>query len=94
MTTRVRGCALVGVVIFPPKWGNTIMLHNEKSKGDKKEERRKHWRDRRVSPERRNPERLQRTDFDCRSGVPRRQSDIGGELAEGEIWWEEGVNYT
>lgn len=93
MTTHVRGCALVAVDIFLPKRGNVAMLHNDKSKGDKKEERRKHWRDRRVSPDRRNAERLQRTDFDCRSGVPRRQSDIGGELAEGEIWWEQGVNY-
>lgn len=65
------------------------MLNHNKSTGDKIEERRKHWRDRRMIPDRRNPERLQRTAFDCRSGIPRRQSDIGGELAEGEIWWEE-----
>ena len=94
MTTRVCGCALVGVIFIPPKWGNAAMLHHNKNNDDKKEERRKHWRDRRVSPDRRNAERLQRTDFDCRSGVPRRQSDIGGELAEGEIWWEEGINYV
>ena len=94
MTTRLRGCALVAAVIFLTKRGNTTMLHHNKNNDDKKEERRKHWRDRRVSPDRRNTERLQRTDFDCRSGVPRRQSDIGGELAEGEIWWEEGINYV
>jgi hypothetical protein len=69
------------------------MLQHEKSRGDSKQERRKHWRDRRVIPDRRNPERIQRSDFDCRSGVPRRQSDVGGELAEGEIWWEQEFNY-
>ena len=63
------------------------MLHKHDSNGDRQEERRKHWRDRRVNPDRRNPERLQRSGYDCRSGVPRRQSDIGGELADGEVWW-------
>ena len=51
-------------------------------------ERRKHWRDRRVNPDRRNPERLAHAGFDCRSGVPRRASDIGGELADGDVWWQ------
>lgn len=51
-------------------------------------ERRKHWRDRRVSPDRRSPERLEHSEYDCRSGVPRRASDIAGELADGEVWWE------
>lgn len=69
------------------------MLQQNKTKGDRKVERRKHWRDRRVSPDRRNPVRLQRTAYDCRSGAPRRQSDIGGELAEGTVWWEEGSDY-
>ena len=69
------------------------MLQQNKTNGDKKEERRKHWRDRRVSPDRRNPERLQRTAYDCRSGAPRRQSDIGGVLAEGTVWWKEGSDY-
>lgn len=50
-------------------------------------ERRKHWRDRRTSDDRRNPQRLRLVSYDCRSGQPRRQSDIGGELAEGEVWW-------
>ncbi len=70
------------------------MLHHNKNNDDNKEERRKHWRDRRMSPERRNQQRLQRTNDDCRSGVPRRQSDVGGELAEGEVWWEQGSNYV
>ncbi len=50
-------------------------------------ERRKHWRDRRVSADRRNPERLRLVSYDCRSGSPRRQSDVGGELSDGDIWW-------
>jgi len=50
-------------------------------------ERRKHWRDRRAFPDRRNPVRLLHCEHDCRSGVPRRQSDISGEQADGEIWW-------
>ncbi len=70
------------------------MLQDNKSKNDDKEERRKHWRDRRRAPERRNQQRLQRTNDDCRSGAPRRQSDVGGELAEGEIWWEPGNNFV
>jgi hypothetical protein len=24
--------------------------------------------------------------------VPRRHSDIGGELADGEVWWQEAMN--
>jgi len=35
-------------------------------------ERRKHWRDRRVETDRRNPERLRLVTYDCRSGLPRR----------------------
>jgi len=69
------------------------MLHHTKSNGDKKEERRKHWRDRRITPDRRHQQRLHSTNYDCRSGVPRRQSDVGGELAEGEIWWQQDNNY-
>jgi hypothetical protein len=68
-------------------------LHDDKSDNERTEERRKHWRDRRVNPDRRNPERLQRMAFDCRSGTPRRESDIGGELAEGAVWWQEGSDY-
>ena len=56
-------------------------------------ERRKHWRDRRATPDRRNPERVLHDGFDCRSGAPRRQSDIGGELVEGEIWWNSDESY-
>ena len=50
-------------------------------------ERRKHWRDRRNSNDRRNLQRLKQVEFDCRSGQPRRQSDVARTLAEGEIWW-------
>lgn len=50
-------------------------------------ERRKHWRDRRAFPDRRNPERISHSGYDCRSGVPRRESDISGDQGDGEIWW-------
>ena len=50
-------------------------------------ERRKHWRDRRAGGDRRNPERLRMVSYDCRSGQSRRSADVGGELADGEIWW-------
>ena len=50
-------------------------------------ERRKRWRDRRVSVDRRNAERILRAGYECRSGLSRRESDIKGELSEGEIWW-------
>ncbi len=50
-------------------------------------ERRKQWRDRRASGDRRNAERILRAAYDCRSGLARRASDIDGELSEGEIWW-------
>ncbi len=70
-----------------------MTLQEPESNNDRTEERRKHWRDRRVRPDRRNPERLQRMAFDCRSGIPRRESDVGGELAEGAVWWAEGREY-
>ena len=50
-------------------------------------ERRKHWRDRRASVDRRNPQRLSLVSYDCRSGQPRRQADVGGELNDGDVWW-------
>lgn len=53
-------------------------------------ERRKHWRDRRAGSDRRNSQRLRLVSYDCRSGQPRRQSDIAGELNEGEVWWAKG----
>ncbi|MCG6937611.1 MAG: hypothetical protein LJE83_05490 [Gammaproteobacteria bacterium] len=56
-----------------------------------KVERRRHWRDRRNGSDRRNSGRLRFTGADCRSGIPRRDSDLGGELAEGEIWWNKDV---
>jgi len=50
-------------------------------------QRRKHWRDRRAGGDRRNPERLHLTSYDCRSGQPRRSADVSGELSDGDIWW-------
>ena len=50
-------------------------------------ERRKHWRDRRVSADRRNPERLRLVSYDCRSRSPRRVADVTGELTDGDVWW-------
>ena len=54
-------------------------------------ERRKHWRDRRISDDRRTPMRLHLDSVDCRSGSPRRDSDLSGQLADGEIWWNKEV---
>lgn len=54
-------------------------------------ERRKHWRDRRVNADRRNPERLRLVSYDCRSGSPRRASDVAGDLADGDVWWNKSV---
>jgi len=54
-------------------------------------ERRIHWRDRRDGSDRRNPGRLNLTRYDCRTGQPRRASDIGGELADGDVWWNNPV---
>jgi hypothetical protein len=52
-----------------------------------KYERRKQWSDRRMLADRRNLERQLHAGFDCRSGVPRRKSDLGGDLGDGEVWW-------
>jgi len=52
-------------------------------------ERRKHWRDRRVASDRRNPARLRLVSYDCRSGSPRRAADVAGELSDGEVWWND-----
>ncbi len=54
-------------------------------------ERRKEWSDRRSGDDRRNPERLRLVSYDCRSGQPRRSADIGGELADGDIWWHKAA---
>ncbi len=54
-------------------------------------ERRKDWSDRRNGSDRRNLQRLRLVSYDCRSGQPRRQADIGGELADGEIWWNKSA---
>ena len=52
-------------------------------------ERRKHWRDRRMQSDRRNPERQSHSAVDCRENSPRRSSDVSGELHNGEVWWED-----
>jgi hypothetical protein len=57
-------------------------------------ERRKHWRDRRSGGERRNLGRLALTVDECRSGMPRRTSDLSGELSDGEIWWGAGKDIS
>ena len=49
--------------------------------------RRKLCRDRRTGDDRRNLERLRVVSYDCRSGHPRRAADVGGALADGDIWW-------
>ena len=54
-------------------------------------ERRKRWRDRRKDSERRSSGRFSLYGVDCRSGLPRRASDVSGELTDGEIWWNKGV---
>ncbi len=54
-------------------------------------ERRKHWRDRRMSDDRRNPERMRMVSYDCRSGSPRRAADVAGELTDGDVWWNKGA---
>jgi len=50
-------------------------------------ERRKDWNDRRAGDDRRNPMRLRLVSYDCRSGRPRRQADVSGELGDGDVWW-------
>ena len=52
-----------------------------------KTERRKRWNDRRKVPDRRNPARLHHMNEDCRSNIPRRESDISGTEVDGELWW-------
>ena len=54
-------------------------------------ERRKRWRDRRKDSERRSSVRFNLSGVVCRSGLPRRASDVSGELTDGEIWWNKGV---
>ena len=54
-------------------------------------ERRRRWRDRRMGNDRRNDGRLNLTNYDCRSGLPRRASDVAGELADGDVWWNEAA---
>lgn len=43
--------------------------------------------DRRLNGERRNKDRLLHMKGECRSNVPRRNSDVAGRLVEGELWW-------
>ncbi len=57
-------------------------------------ERRKHWRDRRMKDERRNPVRISHMNDECRDAAPRRDSDIAGTLVEGELWWSGDNNFV
>jgi hypothetical protein len=50
-------------------------------------ERRKLWVDRRTGGDRRSAARLRMHADECRSGLPRRASDLAGELVDGEVWW-------
>lgn len=54
-------------------------------------DRRKHAQDRRSGTERRNSVRHSHDSFDCRSGSPRRESDLMSEPAVGEIYWDHAV---
>jgi hypothetical protein len=71
--------------------GITVMSQQHNNVGTKdgeiKRERRKQWGDRRMLADRRNPERQLHAGFDCRTGAPRRKSDLGGDLGDGEVWW-------
>ncbi len=65
------------------------MSRKDSESNVEKIERRKHWRDRRQSSDdRRNQQRLRLVTYDCRTGQPRRQSDVGGKLADGDVWWD------
>lgn len=63
------------------------MSHTENTSNVESAERRKHWNDRRKASDRRNQERLNHMDEDCRSNVPRREADVIGTYVEGELWW-------
>jgi len=70
------------------------MSRSDGSGDEEANERRKHWRDRRAGGDRRNPQRLRLVSYDCRSGAPRRQSDVTGEVSDGEVWWaKSGTRY-
>lgn len=71
----------------PIEGGVAAMSHSENTPNVEKIERRKDWIERRKKSDRRNQERLNHADEDCRSNIPRRESDITGTLVEGELWW-------
>ena len=54
-------------------------------------ERRMHWRDRRTGSDRRSSMRLNLNSTECRSESPRRSADVGGELSDGDVWWNKSV---
>ncbi len=68
----------------------SVMPKKENTANTVTVERRKHWRDRRAGSDRRNPQRLRLVSYDCRSGQPRRQSDVAGALSDGVVWWANG----
>ncbi len=51
-------------------------------------DRRRHWSERRSGTDRRNPARISHDIYDCRTGIQRRTSDIGGEL-DADMCWDE-----
>jgi hypothetical protein len=63
------------------------MSHSNITPNTEKAERRRHWHDRRSESDRRNKERLNHMDDDCRNNIPQRESDVIGTLVEGELWW-------
>jgi len=75
-------------------WGAAVMTQTTTTTNVSKIERRKHWQDRRMNNERRNPVRIGHMNDECRSDVPRRDSDIAGKLVEGERWWSGDRNFA
>lgn len=77
----------------PIEGGVAAMSHSKNTPNVEKIERRKEWIERRKMPDRRNQERLNHMGEDCRSNVPRRESDVAGTLVEGELWWSGDIRF-
>lgn len=63
------------------------MAQTRNTEDEKVTDRRNGEMDRRMNEDRRNLDRLSYMDADCRSDVPRRNSDIISSMIEGELWW-------
>ena len=50
-------------------------------------ERRRKWTPRRIKTDRRNPNRLDEQDFECRTYEDRRHEDRDGDISDGNVWW-------